>query len=310
MNTICQRLNLDYPIIQGGMANIADHRLAAAVANAGGLGVIGSGSWDAETVRNEIRLCRQMTNKPFAVNIVLLNPHAKDIAQVVVEEHVFAVTTGAGNPGQYLPMWKEAGIIVIPVIASTAQAKRLEKAGADMVIAEGTEAGGHIGELTTMCLVPQVVDAVEIPVIAAGGIADARGVRAAFALGAQGVQCGTLFLTSEECPIHSNYKQMIIEAKDIDTIVTGRHAGSPVRVLKNQMARTYVRLSEQGVDRETLEKMTLGSLRKAVIDGDLEHGSFMAGQSAGLIHEIRPVQEIIASLFASIPLDDPRLHAR
>jgi enoyl-[acyl-carrier protein] reductase II len=196
------------------------------------------------------------------------------------------------------------------VIASTAQAKRLEKAGADMVIAEGTEAGGHIGELTTMCLVPQVVDAVKIPVIAAGGIADARGVRAAFALGAQGVQCGTLFLTSEECPIHFNYKQMIIEAKDIDTIVTGRHAGSPVRVLKNQMARAYVRLSEEGVDRDTLEKMTLGSLRKAVIDGDLEHGSFMAGQSAGLIHEIRPVQEIITSLFASIPLDDTRSNAR
>ncbi|HHZ18322.1 MAG TPA: enoyl-[acyl-carrier-protein] reductase FabK [Acholeplasmataceae bacterium] len=300
MKNICELLDTKYPLIQGGMANIADSRLAAAVANAGGLGLISAGAADAEWVRSEIRKCREMTDKPFGVNIMLMNPHAAAIAQILIEEKVRVVTTGAGNPAPYIPKWKEAGITVIPVIASVAMAVRMERAGADAVIAEGTEAGGHIGELTTMALVPQVADAVRIPVIAAGGIADRRQVLAAFALGAKGVQVGTAFLASVECPIHDNYKNKIVEAKDTDTTVTGRTVGMPVRVLKNPMTRVYNQLAAQGATVAELEKLTLGSLRRAVFDGDLEKGSFMAGQVAGMVKGVRTVKEIIESLFAGI----------
>jgi enoyl-[acyl-carrier protein] reductase II len=300
MRNICELLQIQYPILQGGMANIANHTLAAAVSNAGGLGVIASGGDDEKTVRLKIRQCKELTSRPFGVNIMMMSPHAKAIAEMVIEEGVAVVTTGAGNPGAYIPAWKAAGIKVIPVVPSVALAVRMERAGADAVVAEGQESGGHIGELTTMAMIPQIVDAVKIPVIAAGGIADFRQVLAAFALGAKGVQCGTVFLASDEAPIHANYKQIILDAKDIDTIVTGRRTGAPVRVLKTPMAREYNRLSDSGVTLEELETMTIGSLRKAVIDGDLEHGSFMAGQVAGLIKTIRPVKQIIADLFDPI----------
>lgn len=300
MKNICELLKIKYPLIQGGMANIATHELAAAVSNAGGLGLIASGGNDGEYVRNEIRKCRKLTNKPFGVNIMLMSPYAEEIAKVVLEEKVEVVTTGAGNPGIFIESWKKAGIKVIPVVPSVALAKRMERSGADAVIVEGTEAGGHIGELTTMALIPQVVDALNIPVIAAGGIADRRQVLAAFALGAKGIQVGTIMLASVECPIHTNYKQKIIDAKDTDTMVTGRKTGAPVRVLKNPMAREYNRLSDEGATLEELEKLTLGSLRRAVYDGDLETGSFMAGQVAGLIKEIKPVKQIIEDLFFDI----------
>lgn len=291
-------LNIEYPIIQGGMANIATHQLAAAVSNAGGLGLVGAGGWDAERVREEIRKTKALTDKPFGVNIMLMSPHAAAISDVVVEEGVKVVTTGAGNPGIYMEKWKAAGIIVIPVVPSVAYAKRLERSGADALVVEGTEAGGHIGEQTTMVLVPQVVDAVNIPVIAAGGIADHRGLDAAFVLGAKGVQIGTVLLASYECPIHDNYKNMVIGAKDTDTVVTGRQTGAPVRVLKNKMAREYLNLSKYGDAKlEDLEKLTLGSLRKAVFDGDLDNGSFMAGQSAGLVKELRSVKQILQDIF-------------
>jgi len=300
MNEITKLLGIKYPLIQGGMANIADHRLASAVSNAGGLGLIAGAADDKETVRNKIRLCRELTDKPFGVNIMLMSPHADEIADLVVEEKVKVVTTGAGNPGKYMEKWKQAGIIVIPVVASSTLGVRMERAGADAIVAEGQEAGGHIGELTTMALIPQIVDQVKIPVIAAGGIGDYRGVLAAFALGAKGVQIGTALLVAEECPIHQNYKDMVLKAKDIDTIVTGRQTGAPVRVLKNPMAREYVRLSNQGVSLEELEKMTLGSLKRAVFNGDIETGSFMAGQIAGLVNETRPVKAIIESLFEPV----------
>lgn len=291
-------LKIKYPIIQGGMANIATHQLAAAVSNAGGLGLIGSGGWDAERVREEIRKTKKLTDKPFGVNIMLMSPHAKDISDVVIEEGVKVVTTGAGNPGIYMEKWKKAGIIVIPVVPSVAFAKRLERSGADALVVEGTEAGGHIGEITTMTLVPQVADAVSIPVIAAGGVADHRGFDAAFILGAKGVQLGTVLLASFECPIHENYKNKVINAKDTDTVVTGRHTGAPVRVLKNRMAKEYLNLTKYGDAKlEDLEKLTLGSLRKAVFDGDLNGGSFMAGQSAGLVKEIRSVKDILADIY-------------
>ena len=297
MNKICELLNIEYPIIQGGMANIATSGLASSVSNAGGLGLIGAGGNSAEWVRGEIKKCKELTDKPFGVNIMLMNPEAANIVDVVVEEGVPVVTTGAGNPGIYMKKLKEAGIVVIPVVPSVALAKRVESAGADAVVVEGTEAGGHIGEITTMTLVPQVVDAVKIPVIAAGGIADSRGVVAAFSLGASGVQVGTIILASEECPIHINYKQMVVNARDTDTIVTGRQTGAPVRVLKNKMAREYVRLSNLGTTLDELEKLTLGSLRRAVLDGDVDTGSFMAGQISGLIKEIKPVKQIIEDLF-------------
>lgn len=291
-------LHIEYPIIQGGMANIATHELAAAVSNAGGLGLIGSGGWDAERVREEIRKTQALTDKPFGVNIMLMSPHAADISDVVIEEGVKVVTTGAGNPGIYMEKWKKAGILVIPVVPSVAFAKRLERSGADALVVEGTEAGGHIGELTTMVLVPQVADAVSIPVIAAGGIADHRGLDAAFILGAKGVQIGTVLLASIECPIHENYKKKVLDAKDTDTVVTGRQTGAPVRVLKNKMAREYLNLTKYGDAKlEDLEKLTLGSLRKAVFDGDIDGGSFMAGQSAGLVKQLRPVKDILKDIF-------------
>jgi len=291
-------LNIKYPIIQGGMANIADHRLASAVSNAGGLGLIGCGGWDTDRVREEIRKTKELTDKPFGVNIMLMSPFADAISDLVIEEGVKIVTTGAGSPGIYMKKWKEAGIIVIPVVPSVAFALRLERSGADALVVEGTEAGGHIGETTTMTLVPQVVDAVNIPVIAAGGIADHRGFDAAFILGAKGVQIGTVLLASHECPIHINYKEKVVNAKDTETVVTGRHTGAPVRVLKNKMAREYLNLTKYGnASLEELEKLTLGSLRKAVLDGDIDNGSFMAGQSAGLVKEIRSVKEILEDIF-------------
>jgi len=291
-------LNIKYPIIQGGMANIADHRLASAVSNAGGLGLIGCGGWDPERVRDEIRKTKALTDKPFGVNIMLMSPYADALSDLVIEEGVKVVTTGAGSPAIYMKKWKEAGIKVIPVVPSVAFAIRLERSGADALVVEGTEAGGHIGETTTFVLVPQVVDAVNIPVIAAGGIADHRGLDAAFILGAKGVQIGTVLLASEECPIHPNYKEKVVKAKDTDTVVTGRQTGAPVRVLKNKMAREYLDLTKYGDAKlEDLEKLTLGSLRKAVFDGDLDNGSFMAGQSAGLVKAIRPVKEILEDIF-------------
>jgi enoyl-[acyl-carrier protein] reductase II len=291
-------LKIKYPIIQGGMANIADHRLASAVSNAGGLGLIGCGGWDTDRVREEIRKTKALTDKPFGVNIMLMSPYAEELSDLVIEEGVKIVTTGAGSPGVYMKKWKEAGIIVIPVVPSVAFAIRLERSGADALIVEGTEAGGHIGEITTFVLVPQVADAVNIPVIAAGGIADHRGLDAAFILGAKGVQIGTVLLASEECPIHQNYKEKVVKAKDTETVVTGRQTGAPVRVLKNRMAKEYLDLTKFGDAKlEDLERLTLGSLRKAVFDGDLDNGSFMAGQSAGLVKAIRPVKEILEDIF-------------
>lgn len=297
MKNISELLNTKYPVIQGGMANVATSVLAAAVSNAGGLGLIASGGNDATWLRNEIRKCKELTKYPFGVNIMLMNPHAASLAQVVIDEGVKVVTTGAGNPGIYINQWKENNIIVIPVVASVALAKRVVRSGADAVIAEGCEAGGHIGELTTMALIPQVVDAVDVPVIAAGGIADKRQVLAAFALGAKGVQVGTILLATHECPIHQNYKQMVVDAKDSDTMVTGRSTGAPVRVLKNPMARKYLEMSNQGATLEELEKLTLGSLRRAVIEGDVQTGSFMAGQVAGLVKEIKHIDEVFHDLF-------------
>lgn len=297
MKNISELLNTKYPVIQGGMANVATSVLAAAVSNAGGLGLIASGGNDATWLRNEIRKCKELTKYPFGVNIMLMNPHASSLAQVVIDEGVKVVTTGAGNPGIYINQWKENNIIVIPVVASVALAKRVVRSGADAVIAEGCEAGGHIGELTTMALIPQVVDAVDVPVIAAGGIADKRQVLAAFALGAKGIQVGTILLATHECPIHQNYKQMVVDAKDSDTMVTGRSTGAPVRVLKNPMARKYLEMSNQGATLEELEKLTLGSLRRAVIDGDVQTGSFMAGQVAGLVKEIKHIDEVFHDLF-------------
>ncbi|XMB71856.1 enoyl-[acyl-carrier-protein] reductase FabK [Mycoplasmatota bacterium WC30] len=297
-------LNIKYPIIQGGMANIATHKLAAAVSNAGGLGLVGAGGWDADRVRDEIRKTKELTDKVFGVNIMLMSPHAEAISDVVIEEGVKVVTTGAGNPGIYIEKWKKAGIIVIPVVPSVAFAKRLERSGADALVVEGTEAGGHIGQITTFTLVPQVVDAVNIPVIAAGGIADSRGLDAAFILGAKGVQIGTVLLASEECPVHENYKNKVVKAKDTDTVVTGRQTGAPVRVLKNRMAREYLNLTKYGNAKlEDLEKLTLGSLRKAVLDGDLDGGSFMAGQSAGLVKEIRTCKQILKDIFEGTLVD-------
>ena len=295
---INELLGTEFPIIQGGMANIATGAFAAAVSNAGALGLIGSGGMDAETLRKEIRTAKASTDKPFGVNLMLMNPHIDELAKVVVEEGVKVVTTGAGNPGKYVPAWKEAGIRVFPVVAAPVLAKRLERLGVDGFIAEGTESGGHVGEMTTMALVPQVVDTVSVPVIAAGGIADGRQLAAAFALGACGAQIGTCLLASEECPIHENYKKAVIKASATDTIVTGRSTGAPVRVLKNRMAREYVRMEKDHLPLEELEKLTLGSLRRAVFDGDVDTGSFMAGQVAGMVHEIRPLRQIFEDLMA------------
>ena len=292
-------LGTELPIIQGGMANIATGEFAAACSNAGALGLIGAGGMrSGEELRGHIRRCREMTDRPFGVNLMLMNSAADEQAKVVIEEGVRVVTTGAGNPGKYIPAFKAAGIRVIPVVAAVAFAQRFVRAGADAVIAEGTESGGHVGEMTTMALVPQVIDAVDVPVIAAGGIADGRQMAAALALGACGVQVGTCLLASAECPIHERYKQALLRAKDSDTIVTGRSVGGAVRVLKNRMSREYVRLEQQGATLEELEKLTLGGLRRAVFEGDVETGSVMAGQVAGMLHEIRPVREILETLYS------------
>lgn len=293
---ITELLGIEYPIVQGGMAWVAEYHLAAAVSEAGGLGLIGAASAPAEWVREQVREVRKLTKKPFGVNIMLMSPYADEVAKVIVEEQVPVVTTGAGNPEKYMTMWKEAGVKVIPVVASVAQAVRMERNGADAIVAEGCEAGGHIGESTTMVLVPQTADAVEIPVIAAGGIADGRGVAAAFMLGAKAVQVGTHFVVTTESQVHENYKDRIIKAKDIDTKVTGRTTGHPVRALRNQMTREYLKKEAEGVPFEELEKMTLGGLRKAVVDGDVNTGSVMAGQSAGMVKEKMSCTQLIQKL--------------
>ena len=292
---VTELLGIEYPIIQGGMAWVAEYHLAAGVSNAGGLGLIGAASAPAEWVREQIRSARKLTDRPFGVNIMLMSPYADEVAKVIVEEGVKVVTTGAGSPEKYMQMWKEAGVKVIPVVASTALARRMERCGADAVVAEGCEAGGHIGENTTMVLVPQIVDVVKIPVIAAGGIADGRGMAAAFMLGAKAVQLGTVFVTTEESQVHENYKKAIIKAKDIDSRVTGRTTGHPVRALRNQMTKKYLELEKSGAPFEELEQLTLGSLRKAVQEGDTKNGSLMAGQIAGMIKEERTCADIISS---------------
>lgn len=289
-------LGIEYPIIQGGMAWVAEHTLAAAVSDAGGLGIIGAGGAPAEFVREQIRKVKEATDKPFGVNIMLMNPEADAIAQAVVDEGVKVVTTGAGNPAKYMVMWKETGVKVIPVIASVAMAKLMERGGADAVVAEGMESGGHIGSTTTMALVPQVVDAVQIPVIAAGGIADGRGLAASFMLGAEAVQMGTRFVVAKESVVHQKYKDMLIKAKDIDSVVTGMSTGHPVRSIRNKMTKEYLRLEKEGADFMELEKLTLGSLKKAVVEGDVVNGTVMAGQIAGLVKSEQTCEEIIKEI--------------
>ena len=293
---VTELLGIEYPIIQGGMAWVAEHNLAAAVSEAGGLGLIGGASAPGEVVREEIRKARELTKKPFGVNVMLMSPYADDVAKVVVDEGIKVVTTGAGIPNKYMGMWKEAGVKVIPVVASVAQAKLMEKAGADAVVAEGMESGGHIGEATTMTLVPQVVDAVSIPVIAAGGIPDARGVAAAFMLGAEAVQVGTRFVVSNESIVHANYKAKVIKAKDIDSVVTGVSHGHPVRCLRNKMTREYLKLEKEGKSFEELEYLTLGTLRKAVMEGDIDNGTVMAGQIAGMVQKEQSCKEIVEEM--------------
>ena len=295
---ITELLGIEYPIIQGGMAWVAESHLAAAVSAAGGLGLIGGANAPAEVIRNYIREVKAVTDKPFGVNVMLMCPYADEVAKVIVEEGVKVVTTGAGNPEKYMEMWKAAGIKVIPVVASVALAKRMERYGADAVVAEGTESGGHIGEATTMTLVPQVVDAVSIPVIAAGGIGDGRGIAAAFMLGAEAVQMGTRFLVAKECTVHQNYKDRVLKAKDIDSTVTGRTHGHPVRCLRNQMTREYVKLENEGKSFEELEYLTLGTLRKAVQEGDVTNGTVMAGQIAGMVSKEQTCKEMIDEMMA------------
>lgn len=288
-----------YPIIQGGMANIATGEFAAAVSNAGGLGLVASGGMNAEALQEQIRICKSKTDKPFGVNLMLMNPDVDNIAQMLIEEKVQFITTGAGNPGKYMAGWKSMGAKVFPVVASVALAKMMVRAGADAVIAEGGESGGHVGDMTTMTLLPQVVDAVDVPVIAAGGIASGEQMAAALILGACGVQIGTCLLVSEECPIHENYKQTLIKSKDNATTVTGRSQGAPVRIIKNEMAREYLKLEAAGADREELEKITLGGLRRAVVDGDMIRGSVMSGQVCGQLTAIRPVAEILDDMYVN-----------
>ena len=294
---LCDLVGIEYPVFQGGMAWIADGKLAAAVSEGGGLGIIAAGNAPGDYVREQIRIAKSRTEKPFGVNIMLMSPFVEEVAQVVAEEQVAVVTTGAGNPSRYMALWKEAGVKVIPVVASVAMARLMTRLGASALIAEGGESGGHVGELTTMVLVPQVCDVTPLPVIAAGGIADGRQAAAAFALGACGIQVGTCLLASEECPIHDNYKQALLRAKDSDTTVTGRSIGGPVRVLKNRMAREYLALEKRGATLEELEKVTLGGLRRAVFDGDMDHGSVMSGQVAGMLHEVRPLRQIFEELY-------------
>lgn len=294
---ITELFGIKYPIFQGGMAWVAEAQLAAAVSNAGGIGLIAGGSAPAEVIREQIRRAKELTDKPFGVNIMLMSPYAGELAQLVIEEGVAVVTTGAGNPGKYIASWKQAGIKVVPVVPSVALAKRMERAGADALVAEGCEAGGHIGELTTMALVPQIVDAVAIPVLAAGGIADGRGVAAALMLGAQGVQVGTRFLAAEECQIHQNYKELVLKAKDTDSAVTGRGTGHPVRQIRSKFTRRVLELESREADPEEFEALTVGSLKKAVVDGNVDEGSFMAGQIAGMVSKIQPAQEIVDEMF-------------
>lgn len=297
MNTkITELLGIQYPVIQGGMAWVAEHNLAAAVSNAGGFGIIGAASAPPEIVREEIRKCKELTDKPFGVNVMLMNPNADEVAQIVVEEGVKAVTTGAGNPAKYMAMWKEAGIKVMPVVASVAMARLMERAGADAVVAEGMESGGHIGQTTTMALLPQVVDAVSIPVIGAGGIGDGRGMAAAFMLGAEAVQVGTAFLVAKENIVHENYRKKVISASDIDSAVTGASTGHPVRSIKNKMTKEYLKMEKEGVELMELEKLTLGSLRRAVIEGDAQMGTVMAGQIAGMIKEEKTCSQIVVDM--------------
>lgn len=293
---VTELLGITYPIFQGGMAWVAEHHLAAAVSAAGGLGIIAAASAPAEVVRSEIRKARELTDKPVGVNIMLMNPNAPEVAKVVLEEGVGIVTTGAGNPAKFMKEFKEAGVKVIPVVASVAMAKMMERCGADGVIAEGMESGGHIGSTTTMCLVPQVADAVKIPVIAAGGVGDGRGIAASFMLGAEAVQIGTRFVTAKESIVHANYKEKILKAKDIDSEVTGMSTGHPIRQIRNQMSREYLRLEKEGAGLEELEQLTLGSLRRAVMDGDVVNGTLMAGQIAGLIRKEQTCREIIEEM--------------
>ncbi len=300
---INQLLNIKYPIIQGAMANIATPEFAAVASNAGCLGIIASGSMTGEETRAAVRRCRELTDKPFGVNVMLMNPYSDDIMAVLIEEKVAAVTTGAGNPGKYLDALKEAGVKVFPVVASVALAKRLAQNGADAIIAEGTESGGHIGDITTMSLVPQVAAAVDVPVIAAGGIASGRQLNAALCLGAEGIQIGTCLLLAEECPIHENYKKAVIKAKDRDTVVTGRSLNAPVRVLKNAMTTEYLKIEREGIELEEMERLTLGSLRKAVVEGDVKNGSLMMGQVAAMCKEVKPFSQIINTLLSEAAED-------
>ncbi len=293
---ITERLGIRYPILQGGMAWVAEYHLAAAVSEAGGLGIIGAANAPAEWVREQIRETKKRTDKPFGVNVMLMSPYADQVAEVIAEEGVAVVTTGAGNPEKYMELWKGKGSKVIPVVASVALAKRMERCGADAVVAEGCESGGHVGESTTMTLVPQVVDALEIPVIAAGGIADGRGMAAALMLGAEGIQMGTRFVASTECQVHPNYKEKILKARDIDTRVTGRTTGHPVRALRNEMTKTYLEKEAAGAGAEELEVLTLGGLRRAVVEGDVKNGSVMAGQIAGLLRDELPCREILEGI--------------
>lgn len=293
---LAKLLGIQYPVIQGGMAWVAEYHLAAAVSEAGGLGIIGAANAPTEWVREQIHKTRELTEKPFGVNVMLMSPYAEQVAQVVAEEEIPVVTTGAGSPEKYMELWKSKSIKVIPVVASVALAKRMERCGADALVAEGCESGGHIGESTTMTLVPQVVDAAGVPVIAAGGIADGRGIAAAFMLGASGVQMGTRFVATKECQVHENYKEKIIKAKDIDTRVTGRSTGHPVRTLRNDMTKKYLELESKGATLEELEYLTLGALRKAVQEGDMKNGSVMSGQIAGLVKEELTCKELMERL--------------
>lgn len=293
-------LNIKYPIIQGGMANIATGTFAAAVSNAGGLGIIAAGALTKEELKKEIVICKSLTTNPFGINVMLMSPYVDEIMDLIIEENIRVVTTGAGSPGKYIPKLKEHNVLVIPVVPSVALAKRMEKMGADALIVEGMEAGGHVSEQTTMSLIPQVKDNVNIPIIAAGGIGDARGFVASLALGASGIQIGTVLLASEECPIHQNYKEAVLKAKDTDTVITGRSLNAPVRILKNKMARSYLELEKEAKDRMELEKLTLGGLRRAVFEGDVENGSVMMGQIAGLVKEIRPVKAILEDIYGKV----------
>ncbi len=296
MNKICDLLDIKYPIIQGGMAWVADANLASAVSNAGGLGIIAGGNAPREVIKKEIDRCRELTNKPFGVNVMLLSNYVDDIIDLIIEEKIPVITTGAGNPAKYIDRLKEVGTKIIPVVPSIALAQRMEKLGVDAVIVEGTEAGGHIGELTTMVLTPQVCDSVSIPVISAGGIGDGRGIVAAFALGASGVQIGTRFICSDECNVHENYKNMVLKSRDRDAIVTGRTTGHPVRTLKNKLAKEIISMEKEGISPEEIDKRGVGSLRLAVKEGDVNNGSFMAGQIASTIKDVKPCREIIESM--------------